>query len=241
MRTCAGIKTMKLFALTDTATLRGLQLSDGNLYWSVHDFITFVCDRQTHDAPQYAQKLLYRLMQAESPYREELFLITHKLKLSKSTKPTYVMNVKGLFRLTDILGTKVRVEQREIMIKHFGSETGEKIQDASTLEKLVDSGTLRASMDPGGKQFFSVFDFIQCVCCKQTSSYSRNLLRRLLEDGSEHREALLNDMIYVKFEGQGQRPTPCLGKHGLGRLCSVLGSRLKSRYVGMVETDMMLC
>lgn len=229
---------MRLLKLTDTASLRGVLL-EGIFYWSVYDFITFICDRQM-DTPLYAQRIFSRLLEKESRHREELLSVAHKLKLSKATTPTYVMNVQGLCSLLNILGAKVSVSQREVVLTHFG-QIDTDMNDIPTVEKLVDSGTLRAITDIRGMQFFSVYDFIQCVCGKQASSYGRNLLRRLLEDGSEHREALSHDMIYVHFEGQGQRQTPCLGKNGLVRLCSVLGSKLNPRYVGMVEVDMMLC
>ena len=218
--------SMRLLALTDTATLRGIEDSHGRTYWSVHDFITFVCGKEAFGSEfqntrnHYACVLFSRLVSEESEYREELLQMSRQFKISILGKPTQTMNIEGLLRLLVILGTKVIAKNREIAIVQFSSYTGgdisrvKKVSEACMiyapmLLELSSTANLRVMMGMDGHQYYSVYDFIHFVCDKDPkSTYTHNLFSRLTEDDSEHQNEVCPNWANLKFPGSGQKAHP---------------------------------
>jgi hypothetical protein len=234
--------SMRLLALTDTATLRGIEDSHGRTYWSVHDFITFVCGKEAFGSEfqntrnHYACVLFSRLVSEESEYREELLQMSRQFKISILGKPTQTMNIEGLLRLLVILGTKVIAKNREIAIVQFSSYTGgdisrvKKVSEACMiyapmLLELSSTANLRVMMGMDGHQYYSVYDFIHFVCDKDPkSTYARNAFSRI----DTH-------VVRFQFPGPGQKLTPCMPIEGLQRLLLALGKKVDAKYRSIVE------
>ena len=71
------------------------------------------------------------------------------------------------------------------------------------------------------KWWFSVYDFIWYVCCKEGSEarkYAQKTFKKLIEMGSEHQKEVSSLCRHLKFPGSGQKDTPCMTIRGLQRL-----------------------
>lgn len=254
-RVCVGLRvfanapmSMRLLALTDTATLRGIEDSHGHTYWSVHDFITFVCGKEAHGSEfqkrrnNYACVIFSRLVSEESEYREDLLQMSRQFKLSREGKKSHTMNIEGLLRLLVILGTKVIAEYRDIAIVQFSRYTGGDISrvnetcmsSAPMLLEFTSTANLRVMMGMNGHQYYSVFDFINIVCDKDPKdNYSKVTFKRLKEH--THAQEFHTRVVHFKFPGRGQRLTPCMKIESLQRLLVALGNKVNVKYRSMVE------
>ena len=110
---------------------------------------------------------------------------------------------------------------------------------SSLVLKLINNGEdfiVRGKMDEEGIQLFSVFDFITVSCgYKDSGATARKEFVRLIREGSEHAEELVASCRYLKFNGKGQRETPCMTIRGLQRLLMILGGKVASEFRKIVE------
>ena len=62
--------------------------------------------------------------------------------------------------------------------------------------------SIRGMRTEAGVDYWSVFDFINKVCEKESdSTYGRTTFNRLIGDGAEHRAELVSLSTYQKFSG----------------------------------------
>ena len=110
---------------------------------------------------------------------------------------------------------------------------------SSLVLKLINNGEdfiVRGKMDEEGIQLFSVFDFITVSCgYKDSGATARKEFVRLIREGSEYAEEVVASCRYLKFNGKGQRDTPCMTIRGLQRLLMILGGKVAAEFRKIVE------
>ena len=88
----------------------------------------------------------------------------------------------------------------------------------------------------GDEQRFSVFDFINTVCCKKlSSSYARNVFKTMIED-PDFQDEVKALCVYHVFPGRGQQKTPTMDVRGLQRILFLLGGKAATHYRKQAET-----
>jgi len=110
---------------------------------------------------------------------------------------------------------------------------------SSLVLKLVDAAegsSVRGMVGSDGMQIFSIYDFMTNACGYGNSGASaRNEFKRLISDGSEHKNEVVASCYYCKFPGARQRDTPCMTIRGLQRLLMILGGKVAAKYRELVE------
>ena len=95
---------------------------------------------------------------------------------------------------------------------------------------------IRGKVNEDGIQVFSVYDFITVSCgYKDSGATARKEFVRLIREGSEHAEEVVESCRYLKFNGKGQRETPCMTIRGLQRLLMILGGKVASEFRKIFE------
>lgn len=103
-----------LLRLTEDASLRGKQDDNGMWWFSVYNFINFVCDKE--EGSSYHYVTWKRLVSETSEHRDEVLTHCKYLKFAGSgQRDTPCMTIKGLQRLLMLLGGKVAGEYRQIV------------------------------------------------------------------------------------------------------------------------------
>ena len=99
------------------------------------------------------------------------------------------------------------------------------------LMQLSSDTSLRGTVRENGTHIFSVFDFISLACNKtDNGTYARKTFGRLVSDGSQYKEELLNLVQYNQFPGARQRETPVMTIRGLQRLLMILGGKVAEAF-----------
>jgi hypothetical protein len=89
---------------------------------------------------------------------------------------------------------------------------------------------------PTGMQLFSVYDFMTKVCSyRDTGAIARKEFKRLIADGSEHKEEIVASCHSLHFPGQRGPATPCMTIRGLQRLLMILGGKVAAEFREIVE------
>jgi hypothetical protein len=98
-----------------------------------------------------------------------------------------------------------------------GEPTGECMELELTRNKVASIRGMRVD----GVDLFSVYDFIKYVCPGHNSIYARQLWNRAIShDKWAH---VVKKCHKLKFEGKGQRKTPCMTIYRLQKLLLILG------------------
>lgn len=106
------------------------------------------------------------------------------------------------------------------------------------LLKLIDGDgrAIRGMIDDENESYFSVYNFINCVCQKsEKSSYGQTTFFRLVQDGSKFKYEVHTLCMNLKFPGPGQKETPCMTIRGLQRLLMILGGKVAAEFREIVE------
>ena len=115
-----------------------------------------------------------------------------------------------------------------------------KIHTKMMLKLIVgDEHAIRGISTSDGLQRFSVLDFLTVTYLydeqgeivkdeendqrKKASVNARKCYSRLISEGSEHREEVLSNVVYMKFPGSGQKDTPTMTLAGLQRMLLLVG------------------
>jgi hypothetical protein len=92
---------------------------------------------------------------------------------------------------------------------------------AEVLLEIAQNASIRG-MRVDGVELFSVLDFIAYVCPGRTSNNVKVMWHRLENEISSD---VVTKCNYLKFNGKGQRNTPCMTILGLQKLLLILGSK----------------
>jgi hypothetical protein len=129
-----------LLNLTENAALRGVKIEAQDVlevdqwWFSVYDFISYVCGKEGTEARKYAQKTFKNLLEMGSEHQNEVSKLWRHLKFPGSgQRNTPCMTLRGLQRLLMILGGKVAAEYRAIAEGIFTRYIG---GDASLLAEI---------------------------------------------------------------------------------------------------------
>jgi hypothetical protein len=101
-----------------------------------------------------------------------------------------------------------------------------------------DKDPIRGMKAPDGRTVFSVFDAMWNTGAYAGKSGVNMAFGRLIANGSEYRDEVLNSCEYLKFAGSGQRNTPCMDIRGLQRLIALLGGKIGAEYRRLAETTL---
>jgi hypothetical protein len=112
---------------------------------------------------------------------------------------------------------------------------------AEVLLDIAQNASIRG-MRVDGVDLFSVFDFITYVCPGRNSCYSKTLWNRwILNDSLSKRsqneptsKEIMSESHNLKFNGKGQRNTPCMTILGLQKLLLILGSKAAVEFLDRV-------
>jgi hypothetical protein len=100
-----------------------------------------------------------------------------------------------------------------------------------------DQAKIRGVKGESGEEWWSVYDFINAVCEKDSKDkYGAHVFYNLTQDTSEYKDEVCSSSSHLKFPGRGQRDTPCMTLRGLLRLLMILGGKVASGYRAVVET-----
>lgn len=104
-----------MLGLAQSACIRGMRV-DGMDYFSVYDFIIYVCDKEK----TYATTLWSRLISSDSLEQQEIWPHCFYLKFSgQGQKSTPCMTMCGLQVLLQVMGGKVSAQYRNMMRSVF--------------------------------------------------------------------------------------------------------------------------
>ena len=104
--------------------------------------------------------------------------------------------------------------------------------------RLTSDATVRGATTHDGLQVFAVFDCISLVCQK-SSSYSRQIWKRLISDDSDYKlelEALVTTVTLCHTGKNTSYHTPAMTLRGLQRLVQILGSKVAADFRVILET-----
>ena len=109
----------------------------------------------------------------------------------------------------------------------------------SVLELCLTSGgnekKMRGVKVDGEEERWSVYDFINAVCCRPVrDTYGRNTYYDLVASGSDYKTEVAGLTCNLKFPGRGQRDTPCMTLKGLQTLLTMLGGKVAAEYRALV-------
>jgi hypothetical protein len=92
---------------------------------------------------------------------------------------------------------------------------------AEVLLEIAQNASIRG-MRVDGVNLFSVLDFLSYVCPERTSNNVKVMWHRLENEFSSD---VVTKCNYLKFNGKGQRNTPCMTILGLQKLLLILGNK----------------
>jgi T5orf172 domain len=93
-----------------------------------------------------------------------------------------------------------------------------------------DNEPIRGMKTPDGRSLFSVYDAMWNTGAYRSKGVVGKTFSRMISEGSDGKEEVLQLTEYVKFPGRGQRDTPCMEVSGLLKLLPRIGRKMGKAY-----------
>ena len=104
--------------------------------------------------------------------------------------------------------------------------------------RLTNGAPIRGMKVIGKGNLFSVYDFMWNTGAYSSKGVVKKTFSRMVSDGSECQKEVESLCLHFKFEGQGQKPTPCMDVCGLQRLLCLLGGKIAKEYRELATTTL---